>query len=143
MSYPHRCGAAGLALLAACHPTPPETPLPTAPLLETLPASYRPINRQDTLRSAYLSYAALADTSGTYHEPERRQVLVRARFVPASAMQQAGRDTLTFRHPYNPRYPDGYTGYAWEFAYLSSRSARGRRIPPGGRSACASSSPTA
>jgi hypothetical protein len=44
--------AAALPLLGACRPaSPPELPPRLKPLLETLPARYRPLNRQDTLTS--------------------------------------------------------------------------------------------
>ena len=114
--------SACLALLAACQPPAKEAPLPTAPLLETLPANYRPLDRQDTLTSDYTPDSGRAAGSVRPGAAPRPRVLVRAQFVAASAMRRAGRDTLTFRHTYGPLYADDYTGYAWQFSYLCDRS---------------------
>ena len=52
MPRTHWLLAAALPLLGACQPdSPPELPPRLKPLLETLPARYRPLNRQDTLTS--------------------------------------------------------------------------------------------
>lgn len=106
--------ASCLALLAACQTAAKEAPLPTAPLLETLPAYYRPLDQQDTLTSDYTSDSVLADGSLHFSAAPQHRVLVQAQFVAASTMRRAGCDTLTFRHTYSPLYADDYTGYAWQ-----------------------------
>ncbi|RTQ44910.1 hypothetical protein EJV47_27285, partial [Hymenobacter gummosus] len=50
-------------LLLACHRDPPEKPLPNAPLLEAVPAGYRPVDRQDTVESYYAPYEAFGDST--------------------------------------------------------------------------------
>ena len=108
--------AAALPLLGACRPdAPAELPPRLKPLLETLPARYRPLDRQDTLRSYWAPDSLLADSLFQYTNAHRSEVLLRVRFVPASAAAAAGLDTLTFRRP--SFQPAGYDhpGYHWDF----------------------------
>jgi hypothetical protein len=112
---------ATLPLLGACRPdTPAELPPRLKPLLETLPAHYRPLNRQDTLESYWAPDSVLADSLFYFTPAHRSLVLLRVRFVPASAAAAAGLDTLPFRRP-SFRLPDyERPGYQWDF--YSSRS---------------------
>jgi len=110
--------AAALSLLGACHsdqPAQQEVPPRLKPLLETLPAHYRPLNRQDTLASYWAPDSLLADSLFYFTPAHRSLVLMRVRFVPASAAAAAGLDTLPFRRP---RFrPEEYhrLGYQWDF----------------------------
>lgn len=89
---------AGLvSLLTACHPATPEDQLAAKPLLEAVPAGYRPIDRQDTLRSYWTTSAVLANPSFTFTSAYLSEVVLRVRLVPASAARRAKLDTLTFR----------------------------------------------
>jgi hypothetical protein len=117
MHRPRLLLAAALPLLlSACRPTPPaELPPRLKPLLETLPAGYRPFDRQDTLTSYWAPDSLLADSLFQYTNAHRSQVLLRVRFVPASAVAAARLDTLTFRHPTIPLAEYDRPGYHWEF----------------------------
>lgn len=92
-------------------------PPPLKPLLETLPARYRPFDRQDTLESFWAPDSLVADSLFQYTNNYRSQALVQARFVPASAVAAARLDTLTFRRP--AFRPDEYdrSGYHWNFFF--------------------------
>jgi len=116
MNRHHVFAVASLALVAACEAPYKEPPISTAPLLETLPAHYRPINRQDTLESYWAPYEDLEDSLFQYTEAHRSLVLVRAQFVPASAMHQNGLDTLTFQNTFHDSHLNR-TGYHWYFGY--------------------------
>jgi hypothetical protein len=117
MHRPRLLLAAALPLLlSACRPTPPaELPPRLKPLLETLPAGYRPFDRQDTLTSYWAPDSLLTDSLFAYTPAHRSQVLLRVRFVPASAAAAARLDTLTFRRPYIPLDQYGRPGYQWDF----------------------------
>jgi hypothetical protein len=107
---------AAMALLGACRPdTPPELPPRFKPLLETLPAYYRPLNQQDTLESYWAPDSLLADSLFTFTSAYRSQVLLRVRFVPASAAAAAGLDTLRFRRPSFRLIDYKRPGYQWDF----------------------------
>ena len=108
--------AIGGLLLSACRPdAPPEKPLPTAPLLEAVPAGYRAVDRQDTLDSYYAPYEAYEDSTFQLTEAHRSRALVRVRFVPASALRRSGLDTLTFRHLHTELGAVDQAGYFWHF----------------------------
>lgn len=116
MPRPRLLLAAALPLLGACRPTPPaELPPRLKPLLEALPAGYRPFNRQDTLTSYWAPDSLVTDSLFAFTAAHRSQVLLRVRFVPASAATAAGLDTLRFRRTYLEL--DEYTrpGYHWNF----------------------------
>ncbi|TPG66540.1 hypothetical protein [Hymenobacter nivis] len=108
--------AAALPLLGSCRPDSPlEVPPRLKPLLETLAAGYRPLNRQDTLSSFWAPDSLVADSTFQFTDAYRSRVLLRVRFVPASAATAAGLDTLRFRGTYLGL--DKYTrpGYHWNF----------------------------
>ena len=108
--------AAALPLVGACQPDSPSTlPPRLKPLLETLPARYRPLNRQDTLTSYWAPNSLYADSLFQLTDAHRSQVLLRVRFVPASAVAAARLDTLTFRGPSTPLAEYNRPGYHWEF----------------------------
>ena len=108
--------AATLPLLGACRPgPPPELPPRLKPLLETLPAGYRPFDRQDTLTSYWAPDSLLADSLFHFTLAHRSQVLLRVQFVPASVAKAARLDTLTFRHPTTSLAENNRPGYHWEF----------------------------
>lgn len=112
--------AAALPLLGACQPDWQESPPRLKPLLETLPAHYRPLNRQDTLDSYWAPDSLWADSLFTLTNAYRSLVLMRVRFVPASAATAAGLDTLPFRRPYFRPEERDRPGYQWDF--FSGRS---------------------
>ncbi len=100
---------------SACQPDWQELPPRLKPLLETLPAYYRPLNRQDTLASYWVPDSLLADSLFSYTPAYRSLVLMRVRFVPASAAAAAGLDTLSFRRPYFRPEERNRPGYFWDF----------------------------
>ena len=109
---------AAALLLSACRPDPPqEAPPRLKPLLDALPARYRPFDRQDTLDSYWAPDSLLADSLFQFTEAHRSRVLLRVRFVPASAVAAARLDTLTFRRPTLDFYKEDRQGYEWEFFF--------------------------
>ena len=93
---PARCLVGLAGLLAACHPASPDYSLPAVPLLEAVPAGYRPVNQQDTLYSDWAPPATLADPSFNFTSAHRSAVLLQVRLVPASVARRSRLDTLTF-----------------------------------------------
>ena len=121
---PTRWLLAAALLLNACRPDPSqEAPPRLKPLLDALPARYRPFNRQDTLNSYWAPDSLMADSLFHFTEAYRSRVLLRVRFVPASAMTAARLDTLTFRRPALRFNEDDRLGYEWEFFF-------GRNLEP-------------
>jgi hypothetical protein len=119
-----------LALLAACHSDAPAERLPTAPLLETVPAGYRPVEQNDTLSSYWAPPEAYVNNTFDFTPAQRSEVQLQVRLVPASAAQGPGMDTLTF-HGAKSGYGLGQEGLNWVFglpprrltsALLDSRS---------------------
>ncbi|MFD1874900.1 hypothetical protein [Hymenobacter bucti] len=118
---PTRLLPAAVFLLGACRPDFQELPPRLKPLLETLPARYRPLDRQDTLESFWAPDSLLADSMFQYTNAHRSQVLLRVWFVPASVAAAARLDTLHFRRPYFRPEEYDRAGYHWDF--FSGRSA--------------------
>ena len=116
MPRAHLLLAAALPLLGACRPdSPPEAPPRLKPLLETLAVSYRPLNRQDTLSSFWAPDSLIADSTFQFTDAYCSRVLLRVRFVPASAATAAGLDTLRFRRTYLGLEEYTRPGYHWNF----------------------------
>ncbi|RZK52021.1 MAG: hypothetical protein EOO59_14220 [Hymenobacter sp.] len=109
--------AAALPLLGACRPdASSEAPPRLKPLLETLPTGYRPFNRQDTLASYWAPDSLVTDSLFAFTAAHRSQVLLRVRFVPASAVAAARLDTLRFRRTTSTSLAEyNRPGYCWEF----------------------------
>jgi hypothetical protein len=103
-----------LAILAACHPAAPAERLPAVPLLEAVPAGYRPVAQQDTLPSYWAPPEAYAHNDFTFSPAYLSQVVLRVQLVPASAARRAPLDTLTF-HRAGRGYGLGQGGLSWVF----------------------------
>jgi hypothetical protein len=103
-----------LALLAACRPDAPAERLPTAPLLETVPAGYRPVEQTDTLASYWAPPEAYVNNTFDFTPAQRSEVQLQVQLVPASAAQGPGLDTLTF-HGVQSGYGLGREGLNWVF----------------------------
>jgi hypothetical protein len=107
---------AAVPLLGACRSdSPQELPPRLKPLLETLSARYRPLNRQDTLTSYWAPDSLWADSLFHLTDAYRSQLLLRVRFVPASVAAAAGLDTLRFRRPSSRLELYPHPGYQWHF----------------------------
>lgn len=103
-----------LTVLAACRPEAPAERLPTAPLLEAVPAGYCPTNQTDTLRSYWAPPEAYAHNSFDFIPAQLSEVVLRVQLVPASAAHGPGLDTLTF-HRAGSGYKLGRAGLNWQF----------------------------
>ncbi|MBO2012188.1 hypothetical protein [Hymenobacter negativus] len=103
-----------LALLAACRPDVATERLPTAPLLETVPAGYRPVERTDTLPSYWAAPEAYANNAFDFTPAYLSQVQLQVQLVPASAAHGPAFDTLTF-HGVTSGYGLGREGLNWIF----------------------------
>lgn len=103
-----------LALLAACRPDAPAERLPTAPLLEAVPAGYRPVEQTDTLSSYWAPPEAYVNNTFDFTPAQRSEVQLQVRLVPASAAPDPGMDTLTF-HGAKSGYGLGREGLNWVF----------------------------
>jgi hypothetical protein len=103
-----------LASLAACRPDTPTERLPTTPLLEAVPAGYRPVAQQDTLSSYWAPPKAYVNNGLTFTPAHLSQVVLRVQMVSASAARRAPLDTLTF-HRTNSGYGLGREGLNWVF----------------------------
>jgi hypothetical protein len=110
--------AIALPLLGACHSESQELLPRLKPLLETLPAHYRPLNRQDTLASYWIPDSVATDSLFT--PSYRSQIVMRVQFVPASVAAATRLDTLRFRQPALQAEEYKRPGYHWNFS--SSRS---------------------
>ena len=116
------CGVL-LAGLAACRPDAPAERLPAAPLLEGVPAGYRPIDRTDTLPSYLAPPEAYVNNAFDFTPTQLTQlskVQLRVQLVPASAAHSARLDTLTF-HGASSGYGRGREGLNWRFGLPSRR----------------------
>ncbi|MGI4873885.1 MAG: hypothetical protein ACRYFX_22220 [Janthinobacterium lividum] len=111
---PARCWLGLLAGLAACRPNAPAERLPTAPLLEAVPAGYRPVARQDTLPSYWAPPEASVHNAFAFTPAHLSQVVLRVQLVPASAARRVPLDTLTF-HWAGRGYGLGQAGLNWVF----------------------------
>jgi hypothetical protein len=108
--------AAAMPLLGACRPdSSQELPPRLKPLLQTLTARYRALDRQDTLTSYWAPDSLWADSLFALTDAYRSQVLMRVQFVPASGAAAAGLDTLRFRRPYSRFEAYPHPGYHWDF----------------------------
>jgi hypothetical protein len=103
-----------LALLAACRPDVPAERLPTAPLLEAVPAGYRPVEQTDTLSSYWAPPEAYVNNAFDFTPAQRSEVRLQVELVPASAAHGPGFDTLTF-HRASSGYGLGREGLNWIF----------------------------
>lgn len=116
-------GVAGLA--GACQPpTKADHQLPAAQWAP-LPATYRPIDRTDTLGCYWAPDSLRADTSFSFTAQNLGRVAVRVRLLAAAASKRQRCDTLSFRPrgsrlfsmlaaAYVPGYKPGYR-YEWDF----------------------------
>ncbi|MBF9221328.1 hypothetical protein [Hymenobacter ruricola] len=107
------CGALAMSL-AACRPDAPTERLPTAPLLEAVPAGYRPVERTDTLSSYWAPPKAYVNNAVDFTPAHRSEVQLQVQLVPASAARVPGIDTRTF-HGAKSGYGLGREGLNWVF----------------------------
>lgn len=108
------CGALAVGL-AACRPDAPAERLPTASLLEAMPAGYRPVDRTDTLTSYWAPPEAYVNDVFDFTTAQLSKVQLQVQLVPASAAHGAGLDTLTF-HGASSGYGLGREGFNWVFS---------------------------
>ncbi len=109
-----------LALLAACRPDAPTERLPAAPLLEAVPAGYRPVNQTDTLPSYWAPPEAYVNNAFDFTPAHRSEVQLQVQLVPASAAHGPGLDTLAF-HRLSSHYGLGWKSFYWVFDVLPRR----------------------
>lgn len=102
-----------LASLAACRPDAPTEHLPAAPLLEAVPAGYRPVAQTDTLDSYWAPPEADAHSESAFTPAHLSQAVLRVQLVPASAARRPLLDALTF-HRAGSSYGLGQKGLHWE-----------------------------
>jgi len=103
-----------LALLFACRPDVPTERLPNVPLLEAVPAGYRPVARQDTLPSYWAPPEAYIHNEFAFTPAHLSQIVLRVQLIPSAATRRAPLDTLTF-HRVNSGYGLGRESLNWVF----------------------------
>lgn len=112
-------------LVATCRPDAPIERLPTAPLLEAVPAGYRPVAQQDTLPSYWAPPEAYVHNAFDFTPAQLSQIVLRVQLVPASAARRAPLDTLTF-HRASSGYGLGQEGLNWVFGLPPRRLTSAR-----------------